>query len=209
MAAICKHEQGDATTTDDSEKEGSEHNLVRAIQAAQQARGGTVIPTGAGGAGAGGAGAVALASPGPSGQFGGDGGGGGFGGGEGVGPRAWRVGGGSTVVVSDEISGRGGGGGGGESAAAAAVILALHMAWAALEAALEALLPLWMLSPGKNQTNKQTNEKQKRACYSCFYLGGGRGGAGVCCVLFFLAHLFGLFLFVCSFFCFVLLMLLF
>ena len=56
------------------------------------------------------------------------------------------------MVVSD---GRGGGGGGGDRGSggesAAVVILALHMAWAALEAALEALLPLWMLSPGKNR----------------------------------------------------------
>lgn len=32
---------------------------------------------------------------------------------------------------------------------AAAIILALYMAWAALEAGLEVLLPLWMLSPGE------------------------------------------------------------
>ena len=62
-------------------------------------------------------------------------GGGGGGGGGGDISRTWRMDGPPP-----------GSGGGGESTAAA--VLALHLVWTALEAASEALLPLWMLSPG-------------------------------------------------------------
>lgn len=47
-----------------------------------------------------------------------------------------------------------GSGGGGESTAAA--VLALHLVWMALEAASEALLPLWMLSPGRRGCRLET-----------------------------------------------------
>ncbi|CBJ32831.1 conserved unknown protein [Ectocarpus siliculosus] len=103
--------QDETARDSDGDKDNSEQNLIRAIQAAQQARGGakSVFSSGA------------------------NGGNGGGGGGDIV--RTWRMDGPPP-----------GGSEGGETTAA--VVLALHLVWVALEAATEALLPLWMLSPG-------------------------------------------------------------
>lgn len=111
--------QGGSGVHNDSEKEtSSETSLVRAIQAAQQARGG------------GGTKDSIFSSRSYTYSAAGDT------------ARTWRMDG-----PPPGSSTGGGGGGGGESTAAA--VLALHMVWVALEAASEALLPLWMLSPGK------------------------------------------------------------
>lgn len=85
--------------------------MIRAIQAAQQARGGakSVFSSRANGGNGGGGGDIV---------------------------RTWRMDGPPP-----------GGSEGGETTAA--VVLALHLVWVALEAATDALLPLWMLSPGK------------------------------------------------------------
>ncbi|CAB1118429.1 unnamed protein product [Ectocarpus sp. CCAP 1310/34] len=93
----------------DSDKDNSEQNLIRAIQAAQQARGGakSVFSSRANGGNRGGGDIV----------------------------RTWRMEGPPP-----------GGSEGGETTTA--MVLALHLVWVALEAATEALLPLWMLSPG-------------------------------------------------------------
>ncbi|CAM9553888.1 unnamed protein product [Ectocarpus fasciculatus] len=101
--------QDETTRDSDGDKDNSEQNLIRAIQAAQQARGGAKsVFSSRANVGNGGGGDIV---------------------------RTWRMDGPPP-----------GGSGGGETTAA--VILALHLVWVALEAATEALLPLWMLSPG-------------------------------------------------------------
>ncbi|CAM9479719.1 unnamed protein product, partial [Hapterophycus canaliculatus] len=98
---------GDGDSSEnDAERDNSEKNLIRAIQAAQQARGRatkSIFSSRAGG---------------DDGDVG----------------RTWRMDGPPT-----------GNGGDGESTAAA--VLVLQLVWMGLEAASEALLPLWMLSP--------------------------------------------------------------
>lgn len=103
------HQQDVAPTGNDAERDNSEQNLIRAIQAAQQARGGVTTKSFF----------VSRASS-----------------DEVDVRRTWRMDGPPT-----------GNGGDGESTAAA--VLALQLVWMGLEAASEALLPLWMLSPGE------------------------------------------------------------
>lgn len=65
-----------------------------------------------------------------------------------------------------------GGSGGGETTAA--VVLALHLVWVALEAATDALLPLWMLSPGEEGSGPWRTVGGERGCISCAEFFRGR-----------------------------------
>lgn len=119
--------QGESAANNGSEQEsGSETNLIRAIQAAQRARGGTKgVP----------AASSSRSSSAAAGDI----------------TRMWRMDGPPP----------GGSGGGGESTAAA--VLALHAVWMALEAASEALLPLWMLSPGESVLCSQCQQSTEES----------------------------------------------
>ncbi|CAM9141606.1 unnamed protein product, partial [Scytosiphon promiscuus] len=103
-----KHPADEGTMEDDAERNNSEKNLIRAIQAAQQARGGALKNV------------FASRASSDDGDV----------------RRTWRMDGPPPTAN------------GGDEESTAAAVLALQLVWIGLEAACEALLPLWMLSPG-------------------------------------------------------------
>ena len=123
-------EGDDGDAGEGSGRDGSETSLIRAIQAAQEARGGLAVPSTLS--------ARSFAT--------------------GDAARAWRVDGpppGSRIGLGLGVS------------STAALILALSMAWSALDSALEVLFSLWILIPG---------EARLEIVYLPFFFEGGREG---------------------------------